>query len=624
MVQRLCFLLILLLPTLSFGYDADSTCVRCHGDEIQMTALGAPSLYLDPQAVDDEVNMGGMPTCVDCHQGDNTTLDKDAAHQGVLKPFLMAVGGAYKGETMDRQQIGITALEPQGRDFDALIPKPDKATLKQAKAGKILGLYYHDRDPQTFAYAPEVARATCGKCHNDEVTAYNSSTKGLLKHQRAFRTFSEDLPGPQNCGPWFGDNYEALASECAVPFDAAQNSASARQCSKCHAGCNDCHYHAYKGQGRHRFGPPEAPSCYGGGRASLCHAGPMDRRRGAGYMRGEYAFPSDLPVGVHVQNGVDCIDCHQIDNHQFGHLASDSARNSCQQCHEEIVAAVAQSSHSNVDCSACHVQTVGAYQFTFWGPGVVAGVETPFTKHKEYYGTRSLPTLIKNAAGRWIPVKPYPMAALNQTKDVAPTGLKFRAIPQRTIKGNTRIGEPETFTIAREQTDVNDAFIVNGTRNDLPHNNKALLWIQMDKMSHALGQARTCDSCHTSHAQVAESNYTYANNKDVQQPFTGSYTIVADADGMRFENMQNSTIIPKAKRQIADFAPFTYFPEGWNVKGIDFSIPFRPQEVAAASTELEEFLAELDKVKGRDVEMIRVVAWHNLEIARRMLAEKEK
>lgn len=347
----------------------------------------------------------------------------------------------------------------------------------------------------------------------------------------------------------------------------------------------------------------------------------MDRRRGAGYMRGEYAFPSDLPVGVHVQNGVDCIDCHQIDNHQFGHLASDTARNSCQQCHEAIVGAVAQSSHSNVDCSACHIQAVGAYQFTFWGPGVVAGVETPYAKHKEYYGTRSLPTLVKNAAGRWIPLKPYPMAALNQTEDVEPSGLKFRAIPQRTIQGDTRIGEPKTFTVAREQTDVNDAFIVNGTRDDLPQNNKALLWIQMDKMSHALGEARTCDSCHSSYAQTAESNFTYASKKDVQQPFTGSYKVIADADGIRFENMKTTQIIPAAQRHVADFAPFTFFPDGWNVKGIDFSIPFRPQKVAKATAELEEFLAQLDNVNDRNVETIRAVAWHNLEMARKMLDE---
>ena len=83
---------------------------------------------------------------------------------------------------------------------------------------------------------------------------------------------------------------------------------------------------------------------------------------------------------------------------------------------------------------------------------------------------------------------------------------------------------------------------------------------------------------------MAESSYTYANKNDVQQPFT-------------------------------------YFPEGWNVKGIDSSIPFRPQEMATATMELEEFLAELDKVKGRDVAMILVVAYHNLEMARKMLEE---
>ncbi|MDY0185439.1 MAG: cytochrome c3 family protein [Desulfuromonadaceae bacterium] len=625
MVKRFCILFLLLVPTVCTAYDATSSCVRCHSDFSKMMELGAPALYLDPQKVDEEVSMGGIPTCVDCHQGDNIAMEKESAHQGLLKPFLMAVGGAYTGQAMARTEIGITPLEPSGQHpFDAMLPKPERAALQQAKAGKIVGLYYHDRDPLTFAYAPEIARATCGKCHDNEVTAYNNSTKGLLKHQRAFRTFTEDLPGPQNCGPWFGDNHAALSAECAVPFSDAQNNASARQCSKCHTGCTDCHYQAYKGKGSHRFGTPEAPSCYGGGRASLCHAGPMDRRRGAGYMRGEYAFPSDLPVDVHAQLGVNCTDCHQIENHQFGHLASDSVRNSCQQCHKEIMAAMAESTHSNVDCSACHIQTVGAYQFTFWGPGVVAGVETPFTKHKEYYGTRSLPTLIKNAAGRWIPVKPYPMAALNQAKDVAPTGLKFRAIPQRTIKGDTRIGEPETFTIAREQTDVNDAFIVTGTRDDLPHNNKALLWIQMDKMSHALGAARSCASCHTSHAQVAESNFTYANDKDVEQPFTGSYTIIADAEGMRFENLKTSLITPVAKRHIADFAPFTYFPDGWNVTGIDFSIPFRAQEVSKVTTELEQFITELNEVQDLEVKTIRAVAYHNLERAKEMLANKKE
>ncbi len=617
--------LFLLVPAFAFGYAADSTCVKCHGNLDIMSAYGAAALHLDPEQVDKEVNMGGIPTCVDCHQGDNSTLVKADAHQGVLKPFMMAIGGSYKGEALERSNAQIQPLMPQGESaFGAMLPQLEQSELQRLNTAKISGLHFHDRDPQTFAFSPAVARATCGKCHPGEVEAYGSSSKGLLKHQRSFRTFSEELPGPQNCGPWFGDNHTLLAQETAVPFSAAQNTASARQCNTCHAGCNDCHYQAYKGEGRHRFGPPDSPSCYGGGRASLCHAGPMDRRRGAGYMRGEYAFPADLPRGVHVENGVGCLDCHQVDNHQFGHLASDAARTSCQQCHPQIVSAVSQSTHANVDCSACHIQAVGAYQFTFWGPGVVAGVETPYAKHKDYYGTRTLPTLIKNGDGRWIPVKPYPMAALNQSKEVEPTGLKFRAIPERTIQGHTRIGEPETFTIAREQTDVNDAFIVMGTRNDLPKNNNALLWIQMDKMSHALGEARSCASCHTRSAQVAESTFTYANSNDVMQPFSGSYTIVADADGMRFENLRTSEIVPHKKRHIADFAPFTFFPEGWNVSGIDFSIPFRPQQVASATAELEQFLAELETMPALNTQQLRAVAYHNLEMAKQMLQEQRK
>jgi hypothetical protein len=628
MLKYFYVLLFLLIPGSAFAYAADSSCVNCHADADIMSAYGVPELHLDPEQVDKEVNMGGIPTCVDCHRGDNTTMVKEDAHQDLLKPFMMAIGGNYKGEALERSDTGAFPLVPQGESmFSSMVPKLEQDELQRLNTKKIKGLHFHDRDPETFAYAPEIARATCGKCHADEVEAYNKSSKGLLKHQRAFRSFSEDLPGPQNCGPWFGDNHALLAQETAVPFSAAQNASSARQCNTCHAGCNDCHYQAYKGEGgegRHRFGPPDSLSCYGGGRASLCHAGPMDRRRGAGYMRGEYAFPADLPRGVHVQNGIECLDCHEVNNHQFGHLASDNARNSCQNCHPQIVTALRESTHANVDCSACHIQAVGAYQFTFWGPGVVAGVETPYAKHKEYYGTRTLPTLIKNASGRWIPVKPYPMAALNQSKDVEPTGLKFRAIPERTIKGHTRIGEPETFTIAREQTDVNDAFIIMGTRDDLPENNKALLWIQMDKMSHALGKARNCESCHRSNAQVAESTFTYANPNDVAQPFSGSYTIVADENGMRFENIKTSEIVPQAERHISDFAPFTFFPAGWNVSGIDFSIPFESREVAEATSDLERFLTELEAAEGVDTGHIRAVAYHNLNMAKQMLQEQGK
>ena len=465
-----------------------------------------------------------------------------------------------------------------------------------------------------------MARDTCGKCHAKEVGDYNSSAKGLMKHQRAYLSYAEKLPGPQNCGAWFGNNYERLRDETSVPYSMQQNAAGDRSCNTCHAGCNDCHYKPFKGEGRHLFGKPETPSCYGGGRASICHAGPMDRRRGSGFLRGEYSFPATLPVEQHALKGVQCLDCHKPVDHKFGHLASDDARQSCKKCHAEIVEAVASSSHRKVDCSSCHITDVGAYQFTFWGPGNTTGVETPYAKHKEYYGVRDFPTIIKSPAGRWIPVKPYPMAVLNQKKELAPSGLMFRAIPERKIQGNTAIGEPEFFSVSRGFSDVNDAVIVAGTRSDLPSGNKAILWVQIDKMSHALGQGRACKSCHGSKAQVAHSSYEYFDEKNVTEKFSGSYTLIADRDGLRFTDMKNSEIKPAKGRNVLDFAPFTLMPEAWNVKGIDLSIPFSEKKFQESDRELERFLAQLNRrPEGAQKERVRIMAYHNLKKAKEML-----
>lgn len=614
------FTLIAFSPT--FAFDPESSCVRCHGNLEKMKTLGWESMYLDPAQVDREVGMKGSPTCTDCHMGDPAAMEKDAAHKGLLKPFVMAAGKKVKGEALSRSDIGLTPLVPrkQGSPMGGMVPKGEQELLKKNEVKKILGLYYHDRDPQTFAYSPKIATETCGKCHARETSQYNASSKGLLKHQRAYLSFSEKLPGPQNCGAWFGNNYERLKGETAVPFTQQQNAASDRQCNTCHAGCNDCHFKPFKGEGRHLFGRPETQSCYGGARGSICHAGPMDRRRGAGFLRGEYSFPPNLPADAHARNGVQCLDCHRPVDHNFGHLASDQARGACGKCHGEIVEAVKRSFHKKVDCASCHIREVGAYQFTFWGPGNTAGTETPYAKHKEYYGTRDLPTLIKNPAGRWIPVKPYPMAVLNQTGEIGPTGLLFRAIPERKIKGNTRIGEPEFFNIARGAGDVNDAVIVKGTRGDLPSGNKAILWIQIDKMSHALGKARECNSCHASHDQVAHSVYTYDDDKNVTEPFTGSYKVVADKKGIRFLEMKNSEIKPAKGRNAMDFAPFTFMPEAWNVTGIDFSIHFDDKRYKKADAELAAFLDQLDKrPQDGKTARLRAIAYHNLNMAKRML-----
>ncbi len=439
-------------------------------------------------------------------------------------------------------------------------------------------------------------------------------------------------PGPHNCGAWFGDNHQKIADETDRPYTEAMNAGLARGCNKCHAGCNDCHYEGFtQSKSRHVFNrQPPSLSCAGSGRGTICHAGPMDRRRGAGFMRSEFAFPVDeLPPDVHRENGLDCVDCHTIKNHDYGMMAQADARKACQRCHPEIVAAVTDSQHGQVDCSACHVQAVGAYQFTFHGPGKSEGQFNLFTKHKQYYGVRDLPTLVKHpVTGRWLPMKPYPMGTMNIDTPVKATGLLLRSIPETTVKGQERLGEPTSFTVARTPEQINDMYIINGTFKGLGENDPMLGWIQLDKMSHAIGRGRACDSCHGSHEQVSTSWYTYANQNDVQQPFSGSYTLKATRDGLFFSEFTNSEILPVEGRKVSDFAPFVILSNVWDVKGIDFSIPFDERKFEQQRNRFNRLYAQLHHLKtanknqpGRmDVlRLIESILPHNQQRAETML-----
>jgi len=165
---------------------------------------------------------------------------------------------------------------------------------------------------------------------------------------------------------------------------------------------------------------------------------------------------------------------------------------------------------------------------------------------------------------------------------------------------------------------------VVGTRSDLPSGNKAILWVQMDKLSHAMGKPRDCGSCHDSHAQVGKSEWSYFEDKDVTKPFTGSYTITADKNGLRFSDLAWEEPALAANRKVEDIAPFAVLPkDAWDVKGVDLSIPFNAKKTAKARTELERFLAELDKQpENPNAGKIRVIAYHNLAMARKMLQKK--
>ncbi|MGE4580546.1 MAG: cytochrome c3 family protein [Desulfuromonadales bacterium] len=624
------FLLIalLLFPLAAQAYDPASGCVQCHGDAQKMRALGAEALYLDPAQVDREVNMKGEPTCVDCHLGDATALEAAAAHQGMLRPLIMVSGRDLAGEAMERPRLGLLPLLPGEKGPSALVPKPDSSMAQLAGVDKINGLHWHDRDPERFSYRPDLAQATCGQCHRKSTEEFNASGMGRLHFQRANRSFAEPLPGPHNCGAWFGDNLERLAAETTVPFSAAQAAAADRNCNQCHPGCNDCHFKPYKGEGRHLFGQPEPVSCYGGQRGVICHAGPMERRRGAGFIREDYAYPGSLYAGAHREAGLNCLDCHSLRRHDPGSTASPQARASCRLCHADIVAAVESSEHAQVDCASCHIDEVGGYQFTFWGPGAWAGVETPYAKHAGYFGIRDWPTLIRNPEGRWLPYKPYPMAVLNQKHGLEPTGVVFRAIPSRQIEAQPAIGEVEGFTVARTATETNDAFIITGTRSELPGNGKTILWIQMDKISHALGYGRDCEGCHASHAQRAFSTFRYGDSRNVSEPFTGSYQIVADEKGLRFENLKYGDIKVREGRRVEDFAPFVVFPEAWNVEGMDLSLPFDEQKYQRAQQGLAALLATLQvrrEAAAGEAELLKklakveAVAYHNLAAAQALL-----
>jgi len=151
--------LLLVTAGTAWGFDPESGCVACHGNQGKMKELGAEAMYLDPARVDQEVNMQGKPTCVDCHLGDPKALDKEAAHQGVLRPFLVGAGKKLKGEAISREAAGaIQPLKPKGEGMNSMLPKGDPQKLEQAcTAGCGVGaeLRFIQKNGELAAKSPE-------------------------------------------------------------------------------------------------------------------------------------------------------------------------------------------------------------------------------------------------------------------------------------------------------------------------------------------------------------------------------------------------------------------------------------------------------------------------------------
>jgi len=572
---------------------SSAACVACHSDAGRMRELGYPWLVVTREQAERESRHRGVG-CIDCHLGNGRGESPEEAHEGMPRPLFVD----FEARVLARDERVAAPLEPAGDDgLRDMLPRergPDGELLDESPVRNVL---YHDRNPETFGYDPEIARRTCGRrgCHPAEVEQFSGTVMGSNFRQRTMQTWIRPY-GPQNCGPSFADtprrpravgdrfafeNQQAIVRQLNVPFTKEQAVAKQRYCNVCHAGCLDCHYTPFTGKGAHSFSRvPPAKSCTGGGRgSSICHSGSMERRRGDSYLGGDFSEPTDMPADVHVERKMPCVACHITGPGGMGDI---QRRASCSDCHLEAERALAGSEHRRVACEACHVEQVSGYQLTHWGPGEVAGEPNPFKKYSLYYGTFTPPLVLRDQTGRWIPVKAWPHSVANFGPDVPPApGIRFRW-----PGGETR-----------------DAYVMLGTFDGLPANNKHLAWIEIEQVAHPFGKSRSCRSCHGG-AQRAVSEWTFLD--EGAEVFSGSYRVRADAGGLHIFGIRaDGPIEVEEGARLIDFAPWLFLGDIWRVEG-DFSIPGRGLEDAESL--FETALAGLKLRKGR----MKEKAYHRL------------
>jgi hypothetical protein len=492
------------------------------------------------------VGVGG-PVCQDCHLGNPDNYTAGGAHRDMPRPIAVSMEGF---EPTNRYEH-LPELTPQQNRYP-LNMLPENFSIKT--------VLYHERVPTNYAVNTTVIELTCGKCHQQQVEDFLETPMANTTMQSSYPTYT-DPPGPHNCGYWLLD-IEMIREELAVNYTGEQARVVDRICQQCHTGCLDCHYQPFQDKGRHFFSRTvPAESCESGGGRGICHAGAEDFRRGAGFNRDRTSLPS-LPRDAHAAQNMTCTDCHERD----GHLFKREVKN-CGQCHEVAVEDMEESVHSNLSCEACHIQALGGYQMTLWGPGEYYGIVTPLVKNN-YYGTLSRPILIRDQDGIWIPVKALPQAVLNMKGELPASGIQFRNIPPLHNKSR-------------------DAFALSGTFKDLPRNQNAVLWVHMDKASHAMGPARTCRDCHETGIQEAASSWI-AYGEHIYPPlnrsFTGRYRVVGNATGLYITDIQTtSSILTKDLAHAYDFIPWA-FGFKWMVEG-DFTLPAKDREACQGDRE---------------------------------------
>ena len=548
--------LVLTLPVRVAAVPARG-CVGCHGDTGIMTGLGYPQFFVTSEEVQ---RQSGMPaSCPDCHRGNPATTDRVEAHRGMGRLLVVRKRG-FAGEPADRKAPLAFGTNPAARIRYEIMTggrtRPDPF---------VTTILYQDRRSDTLSQDFGMMATTCGHCHPKQLDEFRRSVMGRNARQSRYLAWDGEH-GPHNCGVWYADAYANLSATTAVPFSPTTAALNQRACNTCHVGCLDCHYEPSPKNptdpraGMHRFRKtPEPLSCYGGGRGSICHAGPEDRRRGAGYFGGAFSFPEGLPGDVHRTKGVGCLDCH-ASSRTDGKIAHGAIfrQATCNRCHVEIASRHEKSLHARLACESCHIREAGGYQATFWGPGILAGSPTPYFKYMAYYGVMKDPILIRDRDGRWIPVKPFPMAVMNQRSSARTRvpGLYWRW--DKDLPGLPRTG---------------DAWGYAGIFGGLPENNRALLWLQMDKLSHGIGKSRSCDSCHADPDGSQKRQVRWEYGDEGAFPFNGSHTVVADRDGLAIRGMKvDEEIEAQPGFVLSSFAPWLFLPDRWTIPG-NFALP---------------------------------------------------
>lgn len=568
--------IILLILTAGSGFSAD-TCINCHSLPDKMKEMGFPQFTIMPEDVKSQSQM--LASCSDCHAGNPGASDLENAHKGMLT--LRAVGRKWnviaRPDMPPQDTKDWSFLEPRGKNrANQLGPKhivdgeikdnPDYRTI-----------IWQDRNSATLAFNPDIAQTACGKCHPAQVSGFLKSPMGgspdAYTHPQY--VYWTGPAGPQSCGLWVGklkkpgqdaftdENIKLFNAHSTKPIPPEVGYNMQRNCNQCHVGCLDCHYSPKQREpndahaGQHTFNrKPEPLACYGGGKSFACHAGPLERRRGDGYLRGEFAQATeqgkkilkDKP-DVHAQKGLACVDCHTQNTSAGAH--ADLRRNvDCSGCHQKAVAQHKSGIHRKVDCAACHVALIGGYAFNFWTVGGDPDRENPITRIQDYTVDAIPPVLVKNPNGIWIPVHvvPHTSGNVKAAEVKISKRLIFRNRPD--VKINRRYYSNDSYAIT--------ALIKNLDETD----RDTMVWLNVDRIAHGLGKSRPCKSCHEQTTQRITTSFSAGSYKDVEE---GAYTIIADEKGLRVTDFKGPENEPPAKGLLP-------FKDKWNLKG-NFALP---------------------------------------------------